>query len=322
LAFIGHDIGHNSISHTQWNDTFFGILFGNTLGGIGLGWWKHSHNVHHVVCNSVQHDPDIQHMPLFAIADDIFDARKLKEGGCYNEEKNGFWSSFHQKYISPDIVSRFLVSNQHYLFYPIMAVARFNLYIQGWIFAFNAKHHDAWFAKRYQTMELLTLSTFLVWVSTLVCTLPLYERGLWLLLSHAFAGILHVQICISHFTMDVYHGHAYNDTSDEWFKMQCNTTMNVDCPRWMDFVHGGLQFQIEHHLFPRLPRHNLREARALVKPFCEKWKVKYHEKNFFDSNVELVNGLKSVAYKCRKYGLDSVGGFRNTQIYEGLNAEG
>jgi acyl-lipid Delta6-acetylenase / acyl-lipid (9-3)-desaturase len=322
LAFIGHDIGHNSISHTQWNDTFFGILFGNTLGGIGLGWWKHSHNVHHVVCNSVQHDPDIQHMPLFAIADDIFDARKLKEGGCYNEEKNGFWSSFHQKYISPDIFSRFLVSNQHYLFYPIMAVARFNLYIQGWIFAFNAKHHDAWFAKRYQAMELVTLSTFLVWVSVLVCSLPLYERGLWLLLSHAFAGILHVQICISHFTMDVYHGHAYNDSSDEWFKMQCNTTMNVDCPRWMDFVHGGLQFQIEHHLFPRLPRHNLREARALVKPFCEKWKVRYHEKTFFDSNVELVKGLKSVAYKCRKYGLGSVGGFKNTQIYEGLNAEG
>lgn len=98
--------------------------------------------------------------------------------------------------------------------------------------------------------------------------------------------------------------------------------MNVDCPRWMDFVHGGLQFQIEHHLFPRLPRHNLREARALVKPFCEKWKVRYHEKTFFDSNVELVKGLKSVAYKCRKYGLGSVGGFKNTQIYEGLNAEG
>lgn len=122
--------------------------------------------------------------------------------------------------------------------------------------------------------------------------------------------------------MDVYHGHAYNDSSDEWFKMQCNTTMNVDCPRWLDFLHGGLQFQLEHHLFPRLPRHNLREARALVKPFCAKWKVRYHEKSFLDSNIELVTSLKATADKCRKYGLKSVGGFKNTQLYEGLNAEG
>ena len=204
-------------------------------------------------------------MPLFALTDDMFDARKLKEGGCYNEENNGFWSSFHRKWISPDIFSNFLVSNQHYLFYPIMAVARFNLYIQGWIFVIFAKHHDAWFAKRYQVMELLTLSTFLVWVSALVWTLPLYEKLPWLLLSHGLAGFLHVQICISHFTMDVYHGHAYNDSSDEWFKMQCNTTMNVDCPRWLDFLHGGLQFQLEHHLFPRICSTNYPKIQPIVR---------------------------------------------------------
>ena len=111
-------------------------------------------------------------------------------------------------------------------------------------------------------LEFATLTTFIVWLSLLVSTLPTWkDRVQWLLLSHALAGLLHVQICISHFTMDTYHDHAYSGHDDDWFRMQLATTMNVDCPRFMDWFHGGLQFQIEHHLFPRLPRHNLREAR-------------------------------------------------------------
>ena len=237
-------------------------------------------------------------------------------------QHKGFWTTYHQKWISPDVVSTFLVSYQHLLFYPVMAVARFNLYVQGWIFAFTAWKQDSWYAKRFQKIEFASLFVFLSWMTALVSTLPSEERLNWLLISHGLAGLLHVQICISHFTMDTYHGHAYNDISDEWLTMQCVTTMNVDCPRWLDWFHGGLQFQIEHHLFPRLPRHNLREARALVKPFCDKWKVRYHEPSFLECNVELVEGLRDVAAKCRKGGLGAVGGFENTQIYEGLQAEG
>ena len=322
LAFVGHDVGHNAISHKKWKDTFIGVLLGNTFGGISLGWWKRSHNVHHIVCNSIEHDPDIQHMPIFAVTDDIFDKDKLRKAGVYDEKKKGFWTSYHDHFISADFASSLLVSYQHWLFYPIMAVARFNLYIQGWIFCIMAWKQDAWYAKRYQALEFGTLTTFLVWMVCLVMSLPSNERLSWLLISHSIAGILHVQICLSHFTMDTYHGHAYNDVKDEWFTMQCVTTMNVDTYRCMDFIHGGLQFQIEHHLFPRLPRHNLREARALVKPFAEKWGIRYHEQGFIDCNKELVNGLRSVAHKCRKYGIKAVGGFENTQLYDGLHAEG
>ena len=204
-----------------------------------------------------------------------------------------------------------------------MMFARFNLYVQGWIFVFTSHSQDAWHAKHFQKLELATLFGFMTWLSLLVSTLPNWqERAAWLLISHALAGVLHVQICISHFTMDTYHGHAYNGAEDEWFRMQCATTMNVASWRWFDWAHGGLQFQIEHHLFPRLPRHNLREARALVKPFCEHWGVPYHEVGFVQSNLELVRGLRDVAKKCKQYGLKSVGGFGETQLYAGLHAEG
>merc|ERR1719231_1432928 len=85
------------------------------------------------------------------------------------------------------------------------------------------------------------------------------------MLSHAVAGILHVQIVLSHWSMHTYEGRAYNGADDEWYVTTMRTTMNVATPPWLDWVHIGLQFQIEHHLFPRLPRHNLRIARDMVR---------------------------------------------------------
>ena len=57
--------------------------------------------------------------------------------------------------------------------------------------------------------------------------------------------------------------------------------MNWTCPAWLDWFHGGLQFQIEHHLFPRMPRHNLRAASHLVKPACLRLGLRYHCPSFF-----------------------------------------
>eukprot|EP00913_Durusdinium_trenchii_P001333 g1231.t1 len=67
--------------------------------------------------------------------------------------------------------------------------------------------------------------------------------------------------------------------------------MNFDTPPVLDWVHIGLQFQIEHHLFPRLPRHNLREARSLVKEVCRKHNIRYHEPGFFQANIETLHLL-------------------------------
>jgi len=293
--------------------------------GISLGWWKRSHNVHHIVCNSVQHDPDIQHPPVFAVSDECFDVKKLAEGATKGDavvNDTGYYSTYHEKWMTMDGIWKFFICYQHWLFYPIMAVARFNLYVQGIVFIVNCKKQDGWHAKHFQTLEAASIATFLGLLTWIIWQLPAEERVTYALASHALAGMLHVQICISHFTMDTYHGHAYNDASDEWFRMQLFTTMNVDSWRWMDFFHGGLQFQIEHHLYPRLPRHNLREARALVKPLCDKWGIHYHEPGFIQANIELISSMKATAFKCRNYGLKAVGGFKETSLYEGLMAEG
>merc|ERR1711998_108818 len=94
IAFFGHDIGHNAVSHSRKHDLWWGTVIGNLTGGISLAWWKRSHNVHHVVCNSIENDPDIQHMPLFAVDSEIF---------------GSWWSTYHRKQVVTDFAARTLV---------------------------------------------------------------------------------------------------------------------------------------------------------------------------------------------------------------------
>jgi delta8-fatty-acid desaturase len=77
------------------------------------------------------------------------------------------------------------------------------------------------------------------------------------------------------------------------------TTMDVDCPEWLDFFHGGLQFQAIHHLYPRIPRHNLRKTQEFVKEFCEEVKIPYAVFTFVDGNKEVIGRLADVAKQAR-----------------------
>ena len=62
---------------------------------------------------------------------------------------------------------------------------------------------------------------------------------------------------------------------------QVRGTINWSCPAWLDWLHGGLQFQIEHHLFPRMPRHHLRKASPHVQALCLELGLPYHMPTFF-----------------------------------------
>jgi acyl-lipid Delta6-acetylenase / acyl-lipid (9-3)-desaturase len=302
IAFFGHDIGHNAIYHNRQYDLKTGIIIGNTTGGISLAWWKRSHNVHHVVCNSIENDPDNQHLPVFAVDKEYF---------------GQFKSSYHQKFFSFDFAARTLVSYQHFLYYPVMAVARINLYIQGILLLASKEKIE------HKALEIGTLFLFFGWFGTMLtyCLNSWQERVAYVALSHSVAGLLHVQITLSHFAEEVYHGQAYNDDTDEWFRMQVKTTLNIDCPTWMDWFHGGLQFQVEHHLWPRLPRHNLRKARDLTKALCKKHDIEYHECTFFQGQRRMLNKLYETALEARKT-IKGDAGFYESQLWEGMNAIG
>ena len=154
-----------------------------------------------------------------------------------------------------------------------MTVARFNLYAQGLI----------WSLKNGSKLDKLTLGAFFLWYTWLVMSGD--DKILYIYISHATTAILHVQICVSHFAEQVLSEHL------DWVDRQALTTIDVDCPGWMDWFHGGLQFQLIHHLLPRLPRENLRKASEMMQPFFEKHKVRYLRLGFIDCNKRMLNKL-------------------------------
>jgi len=258
IAFVGHDVGHNSITHVRELDWWWSSVV-TLFFGVSGQWWKRSHNTHHIFPNSLDWDPDIQHLPFLAIDSKIL---------------NGIYSYYHQHKFDFDCVARIFVRVQHYLFFPIMCLARNFMYVQSWLLVLNPYIHIY-----YRKTEIGALAGYWVWFIYLLSYIPSTKlRVAVYFTSHAFCGILHHQITLSHFAMPAYLGTGYAkaDANDHFIKVQLSTTTDVGCSWWMDWFHGGLQFQTAHHLFPRVPRHNLRRLREkYLMPFCKKHDLKY-----------------------------------------------
>lgn len=298
-AFLGHDAGHSCIFHNRFLDSMYGVMVGNLMTGISMAWWKDSHNVHHSVPNAYKSDPDIQHLPVFAVTNKYF---------------HSIWSTYHKRIMTFDPVAKFLVSYQHLLFYPIMALARFNLYAQGYILIL-VKNSAEW--KKLEIFAAICYWTWVSWMLSHCLTWPILISCL--ILSHAVAGLLHVQICLSHFSMEVFEDVTYKNDEEQFFDTQLRTCTDINCPRWMDWFHGGLQFQTAHHIFPRVPRHRLRELRGKVEEFCAKHGRTYHSASFWDTNVQTLKCLKKAAIEARKGKFIK---FQDTMLWEGLCAKG
>lgn len=278
LVFTAHDAGHMGITHDFTTDTIIGIIIADFLGGLSLGWWKRSHNVHHIVTNSPEHDPDIEHMPFFAISHRFFDSLR---------------STYYNRIMSYDAFAKFTIRYQKYLYYPILTLGRFNLYRLSWEYLFlglGPRKGPAWW---HRWFEIAGQVFFWTWFGygVLYRSIPTAgDRVLFLMVSHMFTGILHLQITLSHFAMST----ADLGIQESFPQRMLRTTMDVDCPEWLDFFHGGLQFQAVHHLFPRIPRHNLRRTQKLVQEFCLEVGIPYALYGFVDGNKEVIGRLRDV----------------------------
>lgn len=287
LAGFGHDLGHSSVTQDFWSDHLIGSCL-TAFMGLSLSWWKIDHNSHHAATNSLDRDPNVQHLPVLAITKKILQKR--------------FYDAYHQKWIAFDALSRPFIARQHIYFYPLMLVARWNLYAQGiahLIFSDEVVH--------FRKVEVFGIAIFFSWLFALAFSMSTHAEALgWLVVSHAVAGILHVQIVLSHWAFETYFGKPYGD-EDDWYLTALKTSQDIRTPAFLDWMHIGLQFQTVHHMFPRLPRRHLRVAQALCKSVARqhftpedslrllKHTEPYREKGFVEANVELWRVLRQTA---------------------------
>lgn len=281
MVFIAHDAGHKGITHNYHIDTLIGMTIGNHLGGLSMGWWKRSHNIHHIVTNDPAHDEGIQHLPFMAVSTEFF---------------KSLYSTYHDRIMAYNAFAQTVVPYQKYLYYPLLCFGRFNLYVLSLEFIFMDKgpKSNRW----HRFYELSGQIFFWFWFGYLImwCSIPTWtQRFLFLMISHMVTMPLHVQFTLSHFAMST----ITPSRNEPWALQQLRTTMDVDCPAWLDWMHGGLQFQTIHHLFPTMPRHNLRQASEEVKVWSKEVGVKYEVYGFVECNGKVLSRLEEVGRQAR-----------------------
>lgn len=270
LSEIGHDLGHQQISRTRWKNVFFGILLGDLILGMSRDWWIGKHNRHHANPNQLDMDPDID-IPVIAFT--------------------------REQALSRKGLARLIVKYQAYLILPLMVLQS------------PALHGDSvsyvWLRKsKHNTAEaLLLLMHFILFFAIIFSRLSPGWALLFILLQQGLFGFFLATIFApNHKGMAIFE----KDTQEGFLRRQILTARNIKPNPLIDFWYGGLNYQIEHHLFPDMPRNNLGKARGIVKAFCQERGIAYCETGFFESWRDILSYLNEMAAPLRDAGLDGL----------------
>ena len=85
----------------------------------------------------------------------------------------------------------------------------------------------------------------------------------------------------------------------DFLLQQILTARNVKSHPITDYWYGGLNYQIEHHLFPSMAENKLREAQKIVRQFCTEHRIPYYETSIARSYVEILQYLHFIGARLR-----------------------
>ncbi len=270
-AFIGHDLGHNSVM-TRDRGWLFNrkykragtlVIANLCFGADGLNWSK-NHEEHHKVNLLYDKDPQNNHVPWI-----LYEAGELD----YYTARGGRLTPFH----------RFWMRHQHLFVLPLLlAYGKLNMLV---------KQKKLYFRGQYLRF-LAIVAHVAIWVVLFVRTD--YSFG-FVAMALATAGVLHIQILLSHAYMPRFTEAEQHRLG--WIRYQILGTQNVETSWYDDWFHGGLQYQIEHHLFPGVPRHNLRTIKPWVMELCKKHGLPYRCDPFLVCITDMLSSLYREAHK-------------------------
>ncbi|MFW6693342.1 fatty acid desaturase family protein [Streptomyces sp. MAR4 CNX-425] len=246
-CFIGHDAGHAQIASTRRVNGLMGLLGGNLLIGMSRGWWNDKHNRHHANPNHTDKDPDVGVGVL------VWTQRQAAS-------REGF--------------SCWLTRNQARLFFPLLLLEGINLKVSSWRDLRRQKPGERW-------VEGLLLGAHLVGYAALLLTAMSPGKAVvFALVQHALFG-LHLGMCFA----PNHKGMEMLDDGDDWgyLRKQVLTSRNVRGGAVTDWLMGGLNYQIEHHLFPNMPRPHLRRVQPLVRAHCAALGLPYTQTSAVES---------------------------------------
>lgn len=281
-GWLAHDFLHHQVFRNRLYGDLMGIIIGDLFQGFSVQWWKSKHNSHHAVPNlhasrpdAHDGDPDIDTMPILAWTLRMAESAKDSQWG------------------------RFFISYQAILYFPVLLFARLAWAHQSWVFVWGgAGQHSVKGAQidrahmQYPTLEKIALVLHYAALLWVMSCMPVFHAIAYFVVAQTACGLfLAIVFGLGHNGMAVYPA----DERPDFWKLQVSTTRNVKSTLFVDWFCGGLQYQVDHHLFPSLPRHNLGKVNQLVKLFCKEHGVTYHEANMIDGTIEVLQHLSKVS---------------------------
>jgi fatty acid desaturase len=265
ISLLAHDFGHRQFSlRSPWKNDWLTLVFGNLMLGISRQWWIDKHNEHHGHPNQMDIDPDVD-IPLLAFEEE----QAL--------EKRGF--------------ARFVVKYQAALIFPLSLLQAISM-LRSSIEFLAAKK-----AKSTLVEALTICAHFALYFALLFSVLEPLQALLFVAVHRGLFGTYMVSIFApNHKAMPL----LERDSKVDFLRRQVLTSRNVIAHPITDFWYGGLNYQIEHHLFPRMPRNKLREAQPIIRGFCRDHCIAYHETSVLQSYKEILQHLHAIGAPLRE----------------------
>ncbi|HTX26611.1 MAG TPA: acyl-CoA desaturase [Streptosporangiaceae bacterium] len=263
LGFIGHDAGHNQVFGSRRRNRMLGLAVGNVLTGLSFGWWVPKHNAHHAHPNEIGRDPDIGGGAAMAGSD--------APGG----RSIGSW----------------LARWQAPLFFPLMLLRSSGMHALG--IKRLVRRRDR--ASAVEASLILLHAALYLTVLLLVLS-PLRAVAFIAVQQAVFSLYLGISFAPNHKAMPI----IESGTTAGFARRQVVTARNIRGGWFTTFMLGGLNRQIEHHLFPSMPRPNLRRVQGLVREFCIATDLGYSEEGFVESFRQIVRHLSDAEAAARR----------------------
>ncbi len=265
IGFLGHDTGHRQIFHAAWKHHLSSMLLGNVLIAMSYSWWISKHNQHHAYPNQFDMDPD---MDIPAI--------------CFSQEEA----------LSKRKLRRLLASYQAYAFFPLMLLV-----------GIDFQRTSIFYVLRKQGKERLLEVALLLVHYLLYFGLVFFQMTFWQGVVFIFVNQALFGLYIGSIFAPNHKGMPMLEKSSkmDFLQRQVLTARNVSSSPFNDFWYGGLNYQIEHHLFPSMPRNNLKEAQKVIKLFCQEHAITYYETGMVQSYKEILQFLHEIGAPLRQY---------------------
>ncbi|ACZ31803.1 fatty acid desaturase [Xylanimonas cellulosilytica DSM 15894] len=266
FSFLAHEAAHRQVLTSGPANDRLGRFLANGVVGISYSWWMSKHSRHHANPNRVGKDPDIAN-----------DTIVFTEDGARGQ----------RRWLRP------LTRVQGWAFFPLLTLEGLNLHVTSIRSLLTGERAE----RRTRALELATIALRLtLYVGVVVWFLPLGLAAAFLGVQLAVFGVyMGASFAPNHKGMAIIPA----DSRIDFFTKQVLTSRNIRGGRVMTVLMGGLNYQIEHHLFPSMPRPHLTRARELVREHCASHGVPYTETGLLRSYAIVVRYLNEVGLAAR-----------------------